>query len=53
MTWNPGDFTAPHGHGEADWALMYFLGDGDQRVYQVSDGHIKLHARQKIPGALS
>lgn len=49
MTWNPGDFTAPHGHGEADWALMYFLGDGDQRVYEVSGGQIKLQARQKIP----
>jgi predicted metal-dependent enzyme (double-stranded beta helix superfamily) len=50
MTWNPGDFTAPHGHGEADWALMYFLGDVDQRVYQVSSGQIRLQARQKIPG---
>ena len=51
MTWNPGDFTALHGHGEADWALMYFLGDMDQRVYDVKGSRVRLQARQKIPGA--
>jgi len=50
MSWNPGDFTAIHGHGEADWALMYFLGDIDHRVYQFSGGQLRLQARQRISG---
>ncbi|OFX37415.1 MAG: hypothetical protein A2X05_18785 [Bacteroidetes bacterium GWE2_41_25] len=42
MTWDPGDFTAIHNHGETEWGGVYFFGNATHRLYETEYGNLKL-----------
>lgn len=53
MSWNPGDFTAIHGHGHTECGLVYFFGEATHRVYQVKGQAITLSEKQTVaPGSI-
>lgn len=35
MSWKPGDFTAIHNHGGAEWGCVYFFGNAEHRLYDT------------------
>jgi cysteine dioxygenase len=42
MTWCPGDFTAIHNHGPAEWGFVYAFDEITHRVYEQQDNQISL-----------
>lgn len=40
MSWKPGDFTAIHNHGYAEWGCVYFFGDAAHRLYTVENNRL-------------
>lgn len=48
MAWNPGDFTALHGHGHAEWGAVVFGGDAAHRSYRVEGNAVKRISSQSI-----
>jgi cysteine dioxygenase len=42
MTWCPGDFTAIHNHGPAEWGYVYAFGDITHRIYKEKGQQLKL-----------
>lgn len=42
MTWCPGDFTAIHNHGPAEWGYVYAFGDITHRIYKEKSQQISL-----------
>jgi predicted metal-dependent enzyme (double-stranded beta helix superfamily) len=42
MTWDPGDFTAIHNHGETEWGGVFFFGNATHRLYEFEYGKLKL-----------
>ncbi|MFU8780880.1 MAG: cysteine dioxygenase [Kiritimatiellia bacterium] len=42
MSWNPGDFTALHGHGHAEWGAVVFEGETTHRSYRVQGRSVAL-----------
>lgn len=49
MTWLPGDFTAIHNHGHADWGGVYFFGDATHRLYEVENNELALVEKTIFP----
>jgi len=49
MAWNPGDFTALHGHGRAEWGAVVFGGETVHRRYRVEDNRVSLLAASTVP----
>jgi len=49
MAWNPGDFTALHGHGHAEWGAVVFGGETVHRSYHVEGTRVSLQAATTIP----
>ena len=49
MTWHPGDFTAIHNHGHADWGGVYFFGDATHRLYEVENDELSLVEKTVFP----
>lgn len=53
MSWNPGDFTAIHGHGHAEWGAVLCLGETTHRTYSVSGNSLRLaQAEVFAPGTV-
>jgi predicted metal-dependent enzyme (double-stranded beta helix superfamily) len=48
ISWAPGDFTAIHNHGGADWGAVYFFNDTDHRLYSLNENTLKLTQKSKI-----
>ncbi|MBW6489941.1 MAG: cysteine dioxygenase family protein [Lentimicrobium sp.] len=40
MSWKPGDFTAIHNHGYAEWGCVYFFGEAAHRLYTVENSQL-------------
>jgi predicted metal-dependent enzyme (double-stranded beta helix superfamily) len=49
MSWAPGDFTALHGHGRAEFGLVLFLGAAAHRRYDVRGNEVRLAAAETVP----
>ncbi|MEI6898776.1 MAG: cysteine dioxygenase family protein [Bacteroidota bacterium] len=49
MTWNPGDYTAIHSHGQCDWGAVLFFDEVSHRLYQVDGNEIHLVNKGTIP----
>ena len=42
MTWDPGDFTAIHNHGETEWGGVCFFGTATHRLYRTDENRVEL-----------
>ena len=42
MSWQPGDFTAIHNHGHAEWGCVYTFGDATHRLYNIENDKLVL-----------
>lgn len=42
MTWCPGDFTAIHNHGPAEWGYVYAFGNITHRIYEEKKQQLSL-----------
>lgn len=49
MSWNPGDFTAIHGHGHAEWGAVLCLGETTHRTYDVAGNDCRLAKAEVFP----
>lgn len=49
MTWRPGDFTAIHNHGYAEWGGVYFFGDATHRLYEVENDELSFVEKTIFP----
>ena len=49
LSWNPGDFTAPHDHEPAGWGAVQFFGTIDHRLYSVEGDQIVLKQAAHVP----
>jgi len=55
MSWTPGDFTAIHNHGIAEFGCVYFFGEATHRLYSFNNDELKIikkdifHKSQIVP----
>jgi cysteine dioxygenase len=49
MSWAKGDFTAVHSHGMAEWGAVYFFGEMDHRLFNVTGNNVVLEAKGVVP----
>lgn len=45
MSWAPGDYSAIHDHGVAEWGAVRYFGAADHIVFEESDGLLSLKQR--------
>ncbi|HAS46745.1 MAG TPA: hypothetical protein DCS93_40045 [Microscillaceae bacterium] len=46
MSWNPGDFSALHDHGYAQWGAVQAFGAAEHAIFWVQDSEIRTLSRQ-------
>lgn len=48
MSWSPGDYSAIHDHGEAEWGAVRYFGNADHAVFEINDKQLKLRQRMTM-----
>ncbi len=49
MSWSPGDYSAIHDHGAAQWGAVRYFGPADHAVFSLRGGELGLAARGTTP----
>lgn len=48
MSWAPGDFSAIHDHGGAQWGAVQVFGSAEHACFRIHDGQLWTHARWRL-----
>lgn len=48
MSWDAGDATAIHDHGNTDWGCVQFIGNATHRTYKVNENVLKMVSKEEI-----
>ncbi len=48
MSWAPGDYSAIHDHGEAEWGAVRYFGHADHVLFSVRDDCLSLDSRMTM-----
>ncbi len=51
VSWAPGDFSAIHDHGGAQWGAAQVFGQAEHATFRIDEGQLCTHARRRLgPG---
>jgi predicted metal-dependent enzyme (double-stranded beta helix superfamily) len=50
MSWAPGDYSAIHDHGRAEWGAVRYFGAADHVVFDLTDGALSIRERMQTRG---
>ena len=45
MSWAPGDYSAIHDHGAAEWGAVKYFGEADHVIFEMRDGIVRIRER--------
>lgn len=53
MSWRPGDFSAIHDHGHAQWGAVQIFGPAEHATFRIADSVLETTARWRVvPGSI-
>ena len=48
MSWNPGDFSAIHDHGNTKWGAVQIFGPAEHATFRLEEGYLSTLARWRV-----